>query len=142
MNNQLKTSRSHSTADVKVRGDVAGQLVNSIIALYNDGGGTVAFDTGAASNFAVSTTHTLSGITTGQADAMLVGMYAGDHAGSYDNGGYTAPLVEVADDNPGDITIAIAIGTQAGAGASGDKSATASLSDDGGGVLVSVYASE
>lgn len=113
--------------------------VAAIVAYYSSStGGVIEYDTVTRTNLtSSSTTHTLNSITTSKANSMLLGLWGSDgNSGTYSN--FTAPLEEIFDGNTTAVSQAMAAGIQVSAGASGAKSATTSVSDDGGGYLIAL----
>lgn len=105
----------------------------AVIAAYFD---TVSLglDTSSGNTFAVSTTHTLTGITAAIDNEMLVCCFASDAGTSYTP---PAGMTERADFQPStSLTMMLCDVSQAVAGASGNKSATAVTSDDGAGFIL------
>ncbi len=101
--------------------------------------GSVLFDTGLGTGFSTSSTHTLNQITTSYPEELLIGIFVNDDAaGNYSS--FSSPLTELYDASTSLYRIAIATGTQAAAGATGNKSAsTGSGSDPGSGFLIGIY---
>jgi hypothetical protein len=95
---------------------------------------SLGLDTSSGNTFAASTTHTLTGISAAIANEMLVCCFASDAGTSYTP---PAGMTERADFQPStSLTLMLCDVLQASAGASGDKSATAAMSDDGAGFIL------
>jgi hypothetical protein len=95
---------------------------------------SLGLDTSSGNTFAVSTTHTLTGITAAIDNEMLVCCFASDAGTSYTP---PAGMTERADFQPStSLTMMLCDVSQAVAGASGNKSATAVTSDDGAGFIL------
>ena len=95
---------------------------------------SLGLDTSGGNTFAASTTHTLTGIRSAIDNEMLVCCFASDAGTSYTP---PAGMTERADFQPStSLTLMLCDVLQASAGASGDKSATATVSDDGAGFIL------